>query len=165
MEEYNSLTEARKKLILLCESSLNGRLNKDIVDIILAQIPDSDYIKSYYTLLGPTKLKKLGYIRSNIEKALGIVTFSDELLLDSIYSDFREGEKYTLSNLKNKLSSIYSSINYKSTPKANDIEKWFEIKEFSIYEKKEDGNRKKIRGYELLKSKEQELRLELKHAQ
>ena len=165
MQKYNDLTEARKKLILLCESSLNGSLSKEAVDVVLAQISDSDYIKSYYLALGPSKLKSLGYIRANIEKALGIVTFSQDLLLDSIYSDFKEGEKYTLANLKNKLGSIYSNINYSASPKANDIERWFEIKGIVLYEKDPISNkRKQIRGYELLRSKENELRQELKYA-
>lgn len=99
MEEYNSLTKARKKLIMLCESNLS----KKAIQVILNQIPDSDYIKSYYLALGPQRLKALGYKRSNIEKELGIVTFSDELLYDSIYSSFKEGSKYTLSDLKIRL--------------------------------------------------------------
>ena len=165
LEEYNSLTEARKKMILLCESSIGGRLSKDSVQIVLAQIPDSDYIKGYYQSLGPERLKNLGYKRNNIERELGVVMFSPELLIQEIYSEFKEGERYTLFNLKIKLSNIYSFINYSSTPKANDIEKYFEIKEFSTYEKKSDGGRRKIRGYELVKSREHELREELKFAE
>ena len=166
LEEYNSLTEARKKLILLCESSLNGRLSKEAAEVVISQIPDSDYIKGYYQSLGPEKLKRLGYIRANIERELGIVTFSGDILLESIYSEFKEGEKYSLSSLKNKLSLIYSSINYDSTPKANDIEKYFEIRGVVSYEKDErTGKRKQIRGYELVKSKERELNYELKLAE
>ena len=160
LREYNSITEARKKLILLCESSLNGNLSKEAVEIILSQIPDSDYIKSYYITLGPQKLKNLGYKRNNIEKALGIVIFSPELLLDSIYLEFKEGEKYTLSNLKNKLGFIYSSINYSKSPKAIDILNWFEGKKCKITLE----DKKRVDGFELLKSKEQELRQELKYA-
>ena len=160
LEEYNSITEARKKMTLLCEYGLS----KEAIDIVLNQISDSDYIKSYYTLLGPDRLKALGYKRNNIEKELGIVTFSWELLRNEIYSNLKEGDKYTKANLKAKLGNIYSSINYQSSPKANDIENWFEIKEIVLYEKDEKtGKRKQIRGYELLKSKEQELKLELKH--
>ena len=163
MQKYNDLTEARKKLVLLCESSLNGSLSKEAVEVVLAQIPDSDYIKSYYITLGPDKLRSLGYKRNNIEKALGVVIFSPELLLDSIYSEFKEGEKYTLSDLKNKLSYIYSSINYSKTPKAIDIENWFNIKD-SMCRMEINGEKKRVRYYELLKSKEQELRKELKYA-
>lgn len=165
LDKYNSLTEARKKLIMLCECSLSGDLSSEAINIILSQIPDSDYIKSYYKSLGPQRLKALGYIRANIEKELGIVTFSWELLMDSIYSEFKENEKYSLSSLKIKLGSLYKSINYTKTPKASDIENWFEIKKIKLYEKYLDGTRKQSKGYELLKSKEQELRQELKLAQ
>lgn len=85
-------------------------------------------------------------------------------MIDSIYSSFNEGEKYALSNLKNKLGNIYSSINYSSTPKANDIERWFEVKEI-LLSQTIDGKRKRIKAYELLKSKEHELRQELKLVQ
>ena len=158
---YDSKNTILEKLRLLCEYGLSS----DSIRIFLSQIADSDEVKSYYLALGPQRLKALGYNVTRIKKELGIVTFSYELLLDSIYSEFKEGDKYILSGLKNKLSYIYSSINYKSTPKANDIEKWFNVKEISVYEKKEDGSRKRIKAYELLKSKEQELRFELKHAQ
>ena len=158
MEEYNNLVEARKKLTFLCESSLDGRLDKNVIGVILAQIPDSDYIKSYYLNLGPERLKNLGYIRANIEKALGIVTFSNELLLDSIYSDFKEGSKLSLLTIKQRLGDLYRSINYSATPKASDIEKYFEIRKCKI-----STGEKRINGYELVKSKEEELRAELKH--
>ena len=148
LEKYNSLTEARKKLILLCESNLE----KEVVEIVLNQIPDSDYIKSYYQLLGPEKLKNLGYKRNNIERALGIVTFSWELLRDEIYSEFKEGDKLSLSNIKNRLEILYNSINYKATPKAIDLEKWFELKKCKITIEV-DGIKKRVDGYAFLKSK------------
>ena len=149
MRVYDSHTTMYDKLRCLCEYGLS----KEAIEIILSQISDSDEIKSYYTTLGPQRLHALGYSVTRIKKALGIVVFSQDLLRSEIYSNFRENEKYTLVNLKNKLTSIYSSINYYATPKATDIENWFEVREISIYEKKEDGGRKRIRGYELLKSK------------
>ena len=148
LEKYNSLTEARKKLILLCESNLE----KEVVEIVLNQIPDSDYIKSYYQLLGPERLKNLGYKRNNIERALGIVTFSWELLRDEIYSEFKEGDKLSLSSIKNRLEILYNSINYKATPKAIDLEKWFELKKCKITIEV-DGIKKRVDGYTFLKSK------------
>ena len=159
MKEYFSKTTMYDKLRLLCEYGLS----EDAIKVVLAQISDSDEIKSYYTVLKPQRLKALGYSVTRIKKELGIVIFSPELLIQEVYSEFKEGEKYTLSDLKNKLSSIYSSINYQSTPKANDIEKYFEIKGIVTYEKDEKTRkRKQIRGYELLRSKEHELREELK---
>ena len=149
MRIYDSYTTMYDKLRCLCEYGLSN----DAIKIVLGQISDSDEIKSYYTTLGPQRLHALGYSVTRIKKALGIVVFSQDLLKSEIYSNFKEGERYSLANLKNKLRSVYSSINYSATPKANDIENWFEIKEFSIYEKNDDGSRKKIRAYELIKSK------------
>ena len=149
MENYNNMTEARKKMIYLCECGLS----RDVIQIVLDQIPDSDYIKSYYQILGPERLKALGYKRNNIERALGIITFSPELLKQEIYSSFREGEKLSLVYIKNLLSSIYSSVNYQSTPKATDLGNYFELKECLVPVIDSDGNKKRVRGYELLRSK------------
>ena len=156
---YDSYKTRYDKLRCLCEYGLS----KEAINIILGQISDSDEIKSYYTSLGPQKLKALGYNITRIKKALGIVVFSDELLIDSIYSNFKEGYKFSLVDIKTKLTSLYSSINYQSTPKATDIEKWFEVKECLI-PIEVDGKKKRVRGYELLKSKEQELKSELKYS-
>ena len=159
MKIYESKTTMFDKFKLLCEFGLS----KEEIEVVLCQIPNTDEVKSHYLTLGPQKLRSLSYNITKIRKALGIVMFSPELLIQEVYSEFKEGEKYTLSNLKNKLSSIYSSINYQSTPKANDIERYFEIKGIVAYEKDEKtGKRKQIRGYELVKSREQELREELK---
>ena len=147
---YDSYKTRYEKLKLLCEYSLS----KDAINIILGQIADSDEIKSYYTSLGPARLKNLGYDITRIKKELGIITFSWELLKDEIYSNFKEGDKYTLSNLKEKIRCIYSSINYSATPKAKDIENYFDVKLIKIYEKDlNTGERKQYKGYELIKSK------------
>lgn len=121
------------------------------------QIADSDEVKSYYLALSPQKLKALSYNSSRIKRELGIVTFSPELLINTITLNFNPGEKYSLANLKAKLGDLYSSINYTATPKANDILNYFEVKSIVIYEKKDDGSRKQIRGYELLSRKEVKL--------
>ena len=151
---YETLTTIHDKLKMLCEYRF---MSEDIIQIVLGQIPDSDEVKSYYLALGPQRLRALSYSVTFIKKELGIVTFSPELLINTITLNFNPGEKYSLSDLKTKLGNLYSSINYTATPKANDILNYFEVREISIYERKEDGSRKKIRGYELLNRKEVKL--------
>ena len=146
---YDTLTTIYDKLKMLCEYPVS----KEVIQIVLDQIADSDEIKSYYLALGSQRLKALSYSVTKIKRELGIVTFSPELLNNTIHQNFNPGEKYSLSNLKAKLGNLYSSINYDSTPKASDIENYFEIKSVVMYEKREDGTRKQIRGYELLKRK------------
>lgn len=159
MRIYDSYKTRYDKLRCLCEYGLSN----EAIEIVLSQISDSDEIKSYYLTLGSQKLYSLGYNITRIKKALGIVVFSDELLIDSIYSDFKEGSKLSLVDIKSRLSNLYQSINYKSVPKATDIEKWFNVKECLIPVVDVDRKKKRVRGYELLKSKEQEHRDNLKY--
>ena len=145
LREYQKLGTFKSKLKYLCEYGFSD----EVAGIVLDQIGEHDNIKSYYISLGSQKLRALGYDKYKIEKELGIVTFSYELLESSIYSEFKVGDKLTLSSIKDRLDYLYKSISYTATPKATDLEKFFEIKNSSIYE---DG--KKIKCYTLLKKKE-----------
>ena len=150
LEQYQKLGTFKAKLRYLCEFGFND----NVISIVLDQIGEHDNIKSYYTALGPQKLRALGYDRYKIEKELGIVTFSYELLESTVYNEFKVGDKLTLSGIKDRLGYLYSSINYTAVPKATDLEKFFEVRPIVIYEKKDNGSRKQIKGYELLKKKE-----------
>ena len=145
LREYQKLGTFKAKLKMLCEYGFSD----EVIGVVLDQIGEHDNIKSYYISLGSQKLRALGYDKYKIEKELGIVTFSYELLESSIYSEFKVGDKLTLSSIKDRLDYLYKSISYTATPKATDLEKFFEIKNSSIYE---DG--KKIKCYTLLKKKE-----------
>ncbi len=148
---YTGLTTIYDKLKLLCEYGLSN----DAIQIVLGQIADSDEVKSYYITLGPQRLKGMGYHITKIKKALGIITFSDELLEATIYNEFKVGDKLILSGIKDKLGYLYSSINYDKTPKAKDLESYFEVKLIYISILDETtGKKKQTKGYELLSRKE-----------
>ena len=149
LKNYESLTTKRSKLKYLCECGLP----KQAINIILSQIPDSDEIKSYYVNLGPERLFELGYITSRIEKELGIITFSEDLLRESIYSNFNIGDKLQLTEIKNKLSDIYNKINYSAAPKATDISEFFNVKSVQISIIDDAGKKKRVHGYEILSVK------------
>ena len=153
MKEYDTLPRISDKLKMLCREDIKP----EVLRIILSQIPNCDVVKSYFIALGPVRLRQLGCNISYIKKELGIVTFTPNVLINAIYSNFQVGEKYTLSNLKEKLRSIYNSINYKSTPKAVDIENYFKTKPAYILVFDEvTGKKKQSKGYELLESYEKE---------
>ena len=149
LREYQKLGTFRSKLKYLCEYGFSD----EVIGVVLDQIGEHDNIKSYYISLGPRKLKACGYNRYDIEKELGVVTFSYELLESNIYSEFKVGDKLTLSSIKDRLGYLYSSINYDATPKAKDLENYFEVKEYKSTEVV-DGEKKRVRGYELLSRKE-----------
>ena len=155
--KYNKFTTFYFKLKYLCECNLSS----EAISCILSQISDSDEVKSYYLSIGPTRLKELGFSITRIRKELGIVLFSQEVLIDTIYSNFHIGNKLSLLEIKNRLSDLYSTISYKKTPKATDLEEFFEVKECKVLVTDENGNKKRSRGYELIKSYELEMRIKL----
>ena len=156
LDKYNKLVTRLDKLRLLCEYDMSD----DARRVVLGQIPDNDDIKSFYTVLGPDRLHELGYNVTKIRKELGIVTFSPELLINSIYSKYHVGDRILFTDLKEQLKALYDSINYKETPKATNIFNYFDVKEFTTYSS--DGSKKRVRGYELVSSHEQEMRDKLK---
>ena len=93
-------------------------------------------------------LKGMGYHITKIKKALGIVTFSDELLDATIYNEFKVGDKITLSGIKDKLEYLYKSISYDKTPKATDLENYFEVKKCTI-----NLPGKRVNGLEIINKK------------
>ena len=138
---YYSKTTMYDKLRLLCEYDMSDEARK----IVVGQIPDNDEIKSYYTVLGPKRLHELGYSVTSIKKELKIVTFDPILLINSIYDNFKLGDKILLSDIKVKLTNLYSSINYSKTPKASDILNYFDIDSYTSTIMV-DGKKKKSRG-------------------
>lgn len=142
---YISLNTMKDKLKLLCEYGLSS----DAIDIVLGQIADSDEIKSYYTTLGPDRLRALSYSKTFIKKELNIVTFSQDLLEKSMYLEFKEGDKLSLVDIKTKLTNIYDSISYDRKAKATDLENYFEVKKCTI-----NFPDKRVNGLGIIKKKE-----------
>ena len=157
LRQYESLTTIHDKLQILCEYDLSEPAR----EIILGQIPDSDEVKSYYTALSPEKLRALSYNTHKIKKELKIVTFNIDLLINTIYTNFKIGDKLLLSEIKDKLSDLYKSINYTKTPKASDLLIYFNINSYTstvII----GGKKKRAVGYELVSSNEYIVRNKLK---
>ena len=146
--EYDNYGTLYDKLKLFCNFEFS---DDNIYEIALSQVDES--LKSYLISLGRDRIKALGYNQTKIDRELGIKMFNISDLGNHIRSNFKLGDRYTLSDLKEKLRELYIRIGYKATPKANDILEYFEVREYSEYEKLSDGGRRKIRGYELLSFK------------
>ena len=148
LKVYTGLTTIYDKLKLLCEYGLS----EDAIQVVLGQINDSDEIKSYYTSLSPDRLRSLSYNSTKIKKELGIATFNQELLESSIYSEFKIGDKLALSIIKDRLEYLYNSIGYNKTPKAKDLENYFNVKESSA-RVEIDGIKKIVKVYNIISKK------------
>ena len=147
--EYDSLGTLYDKLKYYCSFEFS---DKTINEIALQQFDEQ--VRSYILALGKDRLKALGYNKTKIDRELGIKLFNESDLGNHIRTNFKIGDKYTLSDLKEKLKELYDSIGYKATSKASDILDYFEVKEVSFFDKKSDGSRRRIRGYEILNYKE-----------
>lgn len=147
LESFNTLPTFYDKMRAICESPFSD-LEKSI---ILEQVPIT--FKNFYNQLGPTTLKACGYNITNIRKKIETDLVNDEKsndIKELIYNNFLVGEKYLLSYIKAELSKLYQCIGYLSTPKASDLEKYFEVRKIQITNK-DTGKRDYY--YEILKKK------------
>ena len=127
LNEYQELKTYYDKIKFLCEYGLS----EQSIGVVLDQLGGNE-VASHYIALGPERLKKLYYNKTNIKKELGIVVFSKELLVNTILSRFTIGDKIPNSDIKDTLGNLYESINYTATPKATDLEEYFEVKKCKI---------------------------------
>lgn len=82
-------------------------------------------------LLGQKKSKSLGYQKSNLVKEYNNYRRSGDIK-NVIISEFQVSQRYTLKEIKERLGIIYKKLNISKTPKAKDIEEYYEVKRCAI---------------------------------
>lgn len=143
--EFNNLTLFTEKMRLLCESTLG----KEDLNIILDQIPLA--YKSFFTVLGPERCKRLKYQSGGLEEELKSQLdsgFNLNILSKEILKNFQEGETYTKKEIKKTLGEIYNKLGYRATPKATVLGKYFDLKC-----SKKLVNEKREEAFKLIKKK------------
>ena len=141
--KFKGLPTFRDRMKFLCKEDI------DNISDILNQIPL--VYKVYYIVLGPERCKALNYEVTKISKEFSDMQFDKSQLEDEIYKTFTIGERYTKASIKDMLKNLYTELGYNKTPKANDLEKYFEIRPCKITNK-ETG--KRDHGFEIIKRKE-----------
>ena len=149
INEYESQETLYDKLKLLCSRDFHG----EKLDSILANISENHFVE-YYTILGPERIKALGYNITKLNKELGIISFDKDRLDVLVSKAFNIGDRLSLSNIKIRLKEIYSNCGFNKTAKANDLEIWFEVKEIFVTDHLDDGSKKRGKGYEILSKKQ-----------
>jgi hypothetical protein len=145
---FESLSTFSEKMELLC----NNQLSSNDILSVLELVPMS--YKNYYCVLGPEKIKSLRYKKYLIDDYfLKNKSFQDssEELKNRILTNFKVGNKYLKSNIKNIIADIYISLGIKDSPKAVVLEKYFELKSVNLIDPI-SGNR--IKGFEIVKIKD-----------
>ena len=118
--------------------------NNYIMGIVDIRIPDPKF-KSYYNLFGTSGCRARSYrddrINTIIDSRIKINNLSTK-----VSEMFKIGKRYSRKDIKLLLSQIYNSLEIKKIAKANDLEKWFEVKEVKF----PDATGKWIHGFEIL---------------
>ena len=120
--------------------------------LILDNLSDSSYAKYYYSI-SKERAGTLNYQRGNLEKeykSLKSFNINIDSIISEIKNKFKVGNKYSKSEIKEILRSIYESNGYNKTPKANDLEEYFDISKCQITNK-ETG--KRDHGFLIIKQK------------
>lgn len=120
LDMFYSFSDIIEKYKYLCS------LEDSVALSCLPHLPES--FVNYYTVLGPEKMRALRYNATDMRKAYENL-LGDQLVdvRTPILSEFLVGEKYTKTDIKNKLKRIYDSVGYSRTPKAVDLEDYFII--------------------------------------
>lgn len=148
LSNFNTLSNFHDKMKAICESSFN---NLEL-SAILEQIPIT--FKNLYNQLGPINLKACGYNITNIKRRIEVNQNNEKRFIDVkdlIYSSFNIGERYSLIYIKQKLGELYNKAEYLSSPKATDLEKYFEVRKVQITNKE---SKKRDYYYEILSKKD-----------
>ena len=146
--EFNLLTQFPAKMKFL----VNNNFSKGVEDFILDQIPL--VYKNYINVLGKDRIKALAYRKYSLEEEYNRVKINQNNtsnFLQILYSNFCIGNIYLKSDIKIILGDIYKESGISMSPKASDLEKYFELRPCKVTNK-ETG--KRDHGFEILKKKE-----------
>ena len=145
LDEFEALDNFHDKMKLICESNMT----EEEISFILTQVPVS--YKNYYLKLGPSRLYALGYNITYVKREYSdAINFDSDQLKLELCKYFVVGKVYSFSDAKEIIKTVYNSLGYNKTPRANDLENYFEIKKKMI-SNKETGKRDHC--YEILKIK------------
>ena len=139
-KEYEQVKGREKKLQFICDYYFAGNSIRNIIDLVTEK-----RFKEYLTILGPEKCKSVWYKTSELDKKLNIISFEEDKIFEEIDKEFSVGESYTNVFIKEKLGGIYKRIGYKASPKANDLNSYFDTKKCLI-----QAEDKRVNGLKLI---------------
>ena len=151
LQEFDKLKHFTDKMRYLY--SLN--MEPDIAKQVLDNIYDTRFSKYYWTI-SAGRAGSLGYQSGKLEDEYNKITNPgdksdiERKVQEKIFNTFLIGNKYSKVDIKEKLREIYLNNSYDISPKASDLEKYFEIKLCKI-SNKETG--KRDMGFEIIKIK------------
>ena len=118
------------RLKLYCEFMDKYKDNPIIVEGLLHRI-DNPKFYHFYNYFGTSGCRAKSYEEKKLDTIWRDATKSDNLSVE-IYSRFKEGDRYLMSDLKLIIKDIYQKLSISKSPKATDIKEFFEISRTSM---------------------------------
>ena len=134
--------------------SLN--MEPDLAKQVLDNIYDTRFAKYYWTIPA-NRAGSLHYRSGELEEEYQSILHPEDTSIiegkvkDEILKEFVISERYSKSSIKARLERIYTNLKYDKTPKANDLEQYFELKECKVLN---SDTGKRDHGFEIIKIKE-----------
>ena len=151
LEEFDKQQFFTGKMKYLYSIPMDEETAKQVLD----NIYDTRFAKYYWTI-SPSRAGGLNYQSGKLEEEYQSIVNPKDIsaieneVKEKILQIFIPGNKYLKSDIKETLRSIYESLNYNKTPKASDLENYFELRACQV-KNKETG--KKDHGFEIIKQK------------
>ena len=143
-KEYKEQKGRIYKLKYLCEYC------ERVGNTSILQHIEEKRFSDYINVLGLDRCKAEWYNTYLLDKRLSVMSFDETKIKEELSNVFEVGQSYTKADIKEKLSEIYKKLSYKASPKATDLEEFFELKSCLITV---DG--KRVNGFKILKEKEE----------
>lgn len=121
---YDTLTNFTDKAKFLCDS--DSLFTSSELEEILHQI--DPLLEDCYRCLGRDVVIGCKYNISNLKMKLKMAVVNTTDLLKKVKESFSVGDRLSKIFIKTELGRIYESLGYGKTPKATDLEEWFELK-------------------------------------
>ena len=144
LKEFYSVGVFEKKMKMYCEFMDAYKINSYVLTSIIHKVDPK--FKTYYDLYGTSGCKSVGYIESLLKTKISN-SFKSSDLKEKLVSYFKIGSKYELKTIKLTLKSMYLDLGITKTPKATELENYFNISETMITD---SVTKKRNKGYLIL---------------
>ena len=118
------------KMRMYCEFCDQYKDNSNIMSTLDHKIDDLKY-KGYYTFYGTEGCSAKSYKEVNLLRGWQNSTL-DSRLETMIRTNFKVGGRYTMKDIKDILSGLYSHLGISKTAKAKDLENYFKLSKTKI---------------------------------
>jgi hypothetical protein len=142
--EFSKSKNFQKRLRLYCEFMDTYR---DDAYLVSSLILDDPKFETYYNFFGTEGCRAVSYREFLLKDRIDDFMKTDKMR-DAIYETFRIGQKYSSKYIKEKLKEFHREFGISATPKATDLENYYELKPIQIF-----TNGKRDRGFLILGEK------------